>query len=133
MAPDPGLKGTMTTFHNPTVGVQRFDIAGVRYVVPPSADVDIPDRVAYVVTMRHMVLVPGPSPRSSVTRSTATRIPPKVSAARPGRGANRVSRAEEEVDEPEEPEEASGEAHDAAASLASVVTRAGRKPRSPAE
>lgn len=49
-------------FHNPTKHEQKFSIGKHSYVVPPGANVDIPDNLAYVVKHRDMALVEGSAP-----------------------------------------------------------------------
>jgi len=53
----------MPQFHNPTDNALTFEIAETEYAVPAQGEVEIPERFAYLVKARDMVLRPGPHPK----------------------------------------------------------------------
>jgi hypothetical protein len=48
--------------HNPTPNTLRFELADKRYHVPPGAEVDVPDHLAYAIRERQTPHDVGPSP-----------------------------------------------------------------------
>lgn len=69
-------------FHNPAERALRFTIADRSYDVPPGAEVEIPDALAYVVKGRGMALAEGPAPQGDPkVRATVRKVMPPAAQA----------------------------------------------------